>query len=132
MQPHSDWDDLDFELFEAFDLLERETSQAHGLPRWLSTTADSSVGFEVDTYTDWADAALDEWDEKHQGKKRKPGVTRFAIPKSLTGEDIEGGLARERLLQAQADLEEADLVDEYGLDIDRKARGGEYDPADYG
>lgn len=120
-------------LLDALDLLEREVSSQTGLPRWLTATGDPTVTFEIDTMEDAAEATLEEWDEKNGGKKKRRGTTRWAVPVSVTDEPLEGGLARERLLQ-RADAAVFDEQDDpsAGLDIDRKMPKGGWNPADYG
>lgn len=120
-------------LLDALDLLEREVSSTTGLPRWMTTTGDPSVTFDVDTMEDAAEATLEEWDEKNSGKKKRRGTTRWAVPVSVTGEPLEGGLARERLL-LRADLDVFDEDDDpsAGLDIDRRMPKNGWDASQYG
>jgi hypothetical protein len=126
---------VDFELFDALDMLEREISQTNGLPRWLTGTASPDVDFMVETAYDGAEAALDAWDEQHQGKKKVPGTHRFAVPHALGDEPIEGGLARQRML-LYALAQEAGKTDDddpsAGLDIDRRRPAEGWNTADYG
>lgn len=134
MQPHSEWDDLDFELMDALDVLEREMNDSTGLPRWLTGTGSPDVDFVVDTGVDYGQAALDKWDEQQSEKKKKPhGQFRFLVPQALVeGVPIEGWQARERsLLYAASQLEQQPDLTE-GLDIDRKRPPGGYSAADYG
>lgn len=133
VQPHSSWDDLDFDLFEAFDYLERDTSGSNGLPRWLTQSGSPDVAFQVETVEDAADVALDKWDEAHQGKKRKPGTVRFVVPRAVGEGAIEGGVAREAMLLERArQLQDAEAPDDDDVPVERKRPPGGYDVAAYG
>lgn len=136
MQPHSRWDDLDFDLVSALDMLERDRNPNTGLPWWLTRTGHPAVQFRVDTMEDGAQRALDEYDEKDTGKKRKPGITRFAVPVGIDDFAVEGGLAREAMLRFAAEQADPDAEHEdddlRALGIETKRPTGGYNAAEYG
>lgn len=137
-QPHSDWEPIDFLLFEAYQIYEDEGSTSHGLPIWMSRSGDPNLGFMVEESDDLADAALQKYDEE-QGKKKSPrkGVSRYVVPVMLDGTPVpQGGLAREHFF-GEMNKNTADRIDanaqsllDDGL-IERKPKGG-YDPNEYG
>lgn len=138
VQPHSKWDDLDFDLVNALDRLERDVNPTTGLMWWQTRTGYPGIGFEVEVVDDDAEAALERYDEQQRDKKKaRAGSHRFAVARALVdGEEIEGGLARERMIeyarqQAEGTPDEstADLI---ALGVDVTARGGSYDAAEYG
>lgn len=138
MQPHSKWDDLDFDLVNALDRLERDVSPATGLPWWLTRTGHPAVGFEVEVVEDAAEAALEKYDEQQRDKKKqRGGAHRFVVARSIEdGFSIEGGLAREAMLdyaneQSRADGE-GDAAELAALGIEVNAKGGSYDASLYG
>lgn len=116
-----------------------ELNEQTGLPRWLSAGS-PDVSFLIDTAEDVAEQALDQWDEAHQGKKRTPGVRRFAVPVATSSRPIEGGLARARMLRHIAEgTKETDedamismLDGSADLDIERHRPADGYDLKAYG
>lgn len=96
--------------------------------------------FLVDTATDVGEAALDAWDEAHQGKKREPGTRRFLVPVPVGDVEIEGGIARERMLldlalgKRETDEDAAISLKDGSaeLDIERVRPPSGYDIAAYG
>lgn len=134
MQPHSDWERIDFALYEAHAIWKAETSTTTGYPLWLTRSLDPAVGWQVQEATDFADAALDEWDKAHPD--HEPGAGRHVVPVVPPGyEDLlAGGLAREHHFRINFELQSGAPPDDEsaGLDIDRKRPPGGWNPADYG
>lgn len=138
MQPHSDWEELDFLMFEAYEIALTETSGDHGLPLWLARSNDPTIGFEIETAKDPASAMLQDWDEKQSKKDvQEKGVSRFVVPMDLaTGKPlVYGGLDRERWLKEMGSNErpEDERFDDEGEEmyIDRIRPIGGYDLSQY-
>lgn len=132
VQPHSKWDDLDFDLVSALDQLDRDTSEVTGLPWWMTRTGHPELIFQVDTVEDGAERALDQYDEK---QKKKPGVRRFVVPVGVGDFEVEGGLARERMLRfaaAQADETAAEDDELAALGVETARPPGGWNAAEYG
>lgn len=141
-QPTSKWNALDRLLYEAYRIYEDEISRDTGRPAWLTRSTDESVFWEVETRTDRATAALEDWDKKNPADKRKPGTTRTAVPYTLHEDGVRlvpmqyGGITRQQFSEA-AIQEEQDIAreideDEIDFEIDRVKPQGGYNPADYG
>lgn len=134
MQPRSNWDELDFLLFEAFDIYEDENVE--GIPAWMRYRTDGGALFTVDTGIDAATAVLDEWDKKNE-KKKKPGQYRFPVMVDMNGErrDV-GGLDRDSFYtgtpigQSPRGDSVPDLLDDLG--IQRTRPPGGYNTSEYG
>lgn len=128
-QPYSKWNDLDRLLIQAYQQLEDESGNEHGLPLWLARSRDPEVMFVVETNEDRAAAALADWDKKHE-KTKKEGLVRFVVPYSTDGTPLEyGGLTRQRYREAA--IQEAQDREE-GVELDRERPEGGYDPTEYG
>lgn len=101
-QPHSEWSELDFVLFEAFCTWESDISKSTGLPTWMTRADSPEVDYEVEYYTDYADEALEKFDRDSREKKGDPdmGVIRVVRPVPTGDHGLpEGGLERERYIK---------------------------------
>lgn len=134
MQPDSEWEEIDFVLFEAHAVWKAERSEQTGWPIWLTRSADARLGWAVEEMEDAAQRALEEWDESNQGKKRRKGVSRYAVPIVADGEEhlLYGGLTREAHLSTMTEEAVPDDDPSAGLDIDRRPPKGGWNPKDYG
>lgn len=73
-QPNTKWDDFDFLLIEAYQMLEEETCSECGNPIWICRNGNAAnVGFKIKTTKCYAKAELDKWNEKQEKKKAKLG-----------------------------------------------------------
>jgi hypothetical protein len=134
-QPHSKWNRLDFVLLETYQIYEDEISKDSGYPFWLTRNLDPDISFIVETTTDLAAKELQQWDEKHQGKKAKPGQVRYVVAVDGDGNPIRYGGATRRQFRSAAIQEERDRddeLDEAGVEIERERPVAGYNPADYG
>lgn len=140
MQPHSKWDDLDFDLFSALDQFDRDLNPTTGLFWWQTRTGYPGIGIEIETVDDDGEAALERYDEQQRKKdgKKPLGQHRFAVAHALVeGEEIEGGLARERMIRYAAEQRtpgstENEAAELLALGIEVGAKGGSYDATQYG
>lgn len=133
-QPRSKWKPLDFVLFQAHAIWRAEQSQQTGHPLWLTRSLDPRIGWAIEEREDAAEAALEAWDEKNQGKKRKKGVTRFAVPTTPPGLEglLYGGISREQHYATMAgEGSGVPLEDDPAADLPEDARPS-MNPADYG
>ena len=70
-QPTDPWNEIDFRLLEAYQIIEQETCAACGQPIWLCRSEDRNLTFELHTTTCYGDKRIKEWTDK-QNKKKKP------------------------------------------------------------
>jgi hypothetical protein len=82
-QPTEPWNEFDFLLVEALQILEDETCSECGNPIWVCRNEDaSSIGFKVKTSTCFAKAELDRWqerEEKNKGKRKRHGQSQYVV-----------------------------------------------------
>ena len=71
-QPNDPWNDFDFMLLEAYQMLQDETCNECGNPIWVcrNDTA-SNVGFKIKMAKCFGKAELDKWYEKEEQSKTK-------------------------------------------------------------
>jgi len=71
-QPSEPWNEFDFMLIEAYQILQDETCNECGNPIWICRNEEASnVGFKVKTAKCFAKAELDKWNEKEEKSKSK-------------------------------------------------------------
>jgi hypothetical protein len=71
-QPTDPWNDFDFMLVEAMQILEDETCSECGNPIWICRNEEAAnVGFRIKTSRCFAKAELDKWHEAEEKKKKK-------------------------------------------------------------
>jgi len=71
-QPTEPWNEFDFMLVEAMQILEDETCTECGNPIWVCRNDEASnVGFKIKTTVCYAKAELDRWREAEDKKKNK-------------------------------------------------------------
>jgi hypothetical protein len=71
-QPTDPWNEFDFLLVEAYQMLEDETCTECGNPIWICRNESATnVGFKIKTTKCFAKAELDKWNEKQEKKKAK-------------------------------------------------------------
>lgn len=116
-------------------------SNSTGLPVWATRSLDPDIRFAVEERIDLADAALEEYDKKHPHDKRKPGMTRYAMPVNSLGQPIEyDGLTRHRfqvsaIQETRVRLETSAEEDQYDDDLEgygeTNPRSEGFDPSEY-
>lgn len=83
-QPTDPWNEFDFLLVEAMQILEDETCSNCGNPIWICRNDDASnVGFKVKTSVCYASAEMEKWNErqeKQKNKKKTYGESPYVIP----------------------------------------------------
>jgi hypothetical protein len=71
-QPTDPWNDFDFMLVEALQMLEDETCNECGNPIWVCRNESATnVGFKIKTTKCFAKAELEKWRETEDKKKKK-------------------------------------------------------------
>ena len=71
-QPTDPWNDFDFMLVEALQMLEDETCNECGNPIWVCRNESATnVGFKIKTTKCFAKAELEKWREAEDKKKKK-------------------------------------------------------------
>jgi hypothetical protein len=81
-QPTNPWNDFDFMLVEAFQILEDETCSECGNPIWVCRNdSATNVGFKIKITKCFAKAELDKWREAEEKKKKKskPGEMPYIV-----------------------------------------------------
>lgn len=81
-QPTDPWNEFDFLLVEALQILEDETCRECGNPIWICRNEEAAhVGFKVKTSTCFAKAEMDRWQaaQEKKGKKSTPGELPYVI-----------------------------------------------------
>lgn len=88
-QPTEPWNEFDFLLVEALQILEDETCSECGNPIWVCRNESaSSIGFKVKTSTCFAKAELDRWherEEKNKSKRKRHGQSQYVVAYSYDG-----------------------------------------------
>ena len=83
-QPTEPWNDFDFLLLEAYQLLQDETCSQCGNPIWICHNEEAAnVGFKVKTSKCFAQAELEKYQEKEDNKKtkkKKYGEKPYVVP----------------------------------------------------
>lgn len=90
-QPTDPWDEFDFLLVEAMQILEDETCPECGNPIWVCRNEDAAnVGFKVKTATCFAKAELDRWTEGNRKRKKElgPGEMPYTVAYTYDGTDM--------------------------------------------
>jgi hypothetical protein len=64
-QPRDDWDEFDFLLIEAYQILESERCSQCGLPRWICHSEDSDVRIDLRDDTCFVKREIDAEKELH-------------------------------------------------------------------
>ncbi len=71
-QPSEEWNEFDFLLLEAYQMLQDEICTDCGNPIWICHNEEAAnVGFKVKTTKCFAKAELERWQEKEDKKKTK-------------------------------------------------------------
>jgi len=90
-QPTDPWDEFDFLLVEAMQMLEDETCPECGNPIWICRNEEASnVGFKVKVTTCYAKAELDRWNASNQKRKKElgPGEMSYVVSYTYDGSDM--------------------------------------------
>lgn len=90
-QPTDPWNDFDFLLVEAMQILEDETCPDCGNPIWICRNEDASnVGFKIKVSTCFAKAELDRWTESNKKRKKDlgPGEAPYIVAYTYDGGDM--------------------------------------------
>lgn len=64
-QPRDDWDEFDFLLIEAYQILENERCEQCGLPEWICHNGDSDIRIDLDDDTCFVKREIDAENELH-------------------------------------------------------------------
>lgn len=73
-QPTDPWNDFDFLLVEAMQILEDETCNECGNPIWVCRNEDAThVGFKIKTTICYGKAELDRWQAAQEKRNKKLG-----------------------------------------------------------
>lgn len=76
-QPRDDWDEFDFLLLEAYQILEDERCGQCGLPVWICKNEDSDIRIELEDDTCFVKREIDavnELNSKNEGYKTPHGT----------------------------------------------------------
>lgn len=91
-QPSEPWNEFDFLLLEAYQILQDETCDHCGNPIWICRNEEASnVGFKVKTAKCFAKAELDKWqeqEEKKKSKKKSHGEYPYVVAYTYDGSDM--------------------------------------------
>lgn len=97
VQPNRDWEDLDFKLMEAYQVLEDETCPKCGQPVWLCRSTSNDFVWSTAKTVCYATRALEEKQESRKDAKDKKasreekakwGLIEYAFPRALEGKSI--------------------------------------------
>ena len=75
-QPTDPWNDFDFKLLEAYQILEDETCPLCNQPIWLCRSDSSELQFKVKSATCFADRELKLAEEKRNSKNKSDAAKR--------------------------------------------------------
>lgn len=92
VQPNRDWDDLDFKLLEAYQIMQDEQCPQCGHPIWLCRSSSNDIEWTVESSICYASKRLEEHRESKKGSKATKataderaewGVSRYANPRVI-------------------------------------------------
>lgn len=87
-QPTDPWNDFDFMLLEAFQILQDETCNECGNPIWVCRNEDATnIGFKVKVAKCFAKAELEKWQENNDKKKSKKSYGEYPYVVAYTYDD---------------------------------------------
>jgi len=91
-QPNEPWNEFDFLLLEAYQILQDETCAQCGNPIWICHNEEASaVGFKIKSSKCFAQAELERHQEKEEKKKtksKKYGERPYIVPFTYDGSDL--------------------------------------------
>jgi NAD-dependent dihydropyrimidine dehydrogenase PreA subunit len=91
-QPSEPWNEFDFLLVEAMQVLQDETCSQCGSPIWICRNEEAhNVGFKIKKSKCFAQAELDKHKEKQDKKKstkKAYGETEYVMPYTYDGTDF--------------------------------------------
>jgi hypothetical protein len=85
--PFTGWTTYDYRVQEAINIMDREMCKTCGNPVWICHSYDNRIDFEVKVGTDYAKAALEEYEKDQSKAKLGPGEYTFAVPIGIENED---------------------------------------------
>jgi len=85
--PYSGWTSYDYRVQEAVNIMDRELCKTCGNPVWICHSYDNRIDFKVQVGTDYAKAAIEEYEKDQSKQKLEPGQYLYAVPIGIEDED---------------------------------------------
>lgn len=91
-QPTEPWTRFDFNLLEAYQILQDETCNQCGNPIWLCRSTNNDIQFKMEKTVCHATATEEKWVKRKKTSKKdwepEPGTTYYPVPYTISKEPL--------------------------------------------